>query len=402
MSGGRQGALAAMSISFLLGSGFSRKAGMPTVVDLTEAVLAGEVWRHTDSNYYPGANPNPDIPDFDTPRVVQFIDLLKQEIDSYYQGTPKGTTNYEDLYYLADQIRGSEGGWRDNPAIGALIEKLRPQVAHLLAGTADFRPAAWDLLKLADETCNYIRDVVWRSITGRAIGDLSYFQVLADAARDNEEVDIFTLNHDTLTEGFLASEGIAFTDGFREPTNEVRYWEDGKLENDQEHHVRVIKLHGSVNWFEFLQGDQWRTGIPSHWDVWHTKGPTGELQIPNGGRPHFLAGTGNKPLEYQVGMYVELHHLFHQWLRLGRRLAVIGYGFGDAGINQRTFEWLLNNEDARMVVVHPDPDGLKRDARWNLRTFWDELEKAGRVAFIRKRAEDLDWQELKKLLNDLP
>lgn len=74
-----------MGIGFLLGSGFSRAAGMPTVNELTKMVLAGDFHRHSDGTYYPGVEPNPDLPDHYTGRVVEFIRLLKSEIDSYYQ-----------------------------------------------------------------------------------------------------------------------------------------------------------------------------------------------------------------------------------------------------------------------------------------------------------------------------
>jgi hypothetical protein len=394
-----------MSINFLLGSGVSLNAGMPKTADITKAVLTGE-WkgqealRHSDSTYYLG-QPNSDIPDLDTPRVLKFAAILRSEIDSYYRPWPKGETNYEDIYYVADQVRGSESGLLDNPAVGRFVEQLRPQLALLLAGNKEGR-SEWSLCGLAEETCNYIRDLVWRlivTIDSQAI-DLDYLEFLADACADGDPVNIFTLNHDTLTEQLLVRCGIAACDGFGDRIDDVRTWEDGKLENDIGSPVRLVKLHGSVSWFEFLQGNRWITRIPEDWDVWHLKGPSGQYQIPNGGRPKFLAGTGNKPLEYQAGLFVELHQAFRLSLERGRRLVVIGYGFADAGINLRLSEWLRAHSDARMVVVHPKPADLKHDSSWKLKAFWDDLEKLGQIRFIPKRAEEVTWSDIKALANN--
>ena len=62
-------------VSFLLGSGVSIPAGMPSVKDITERVLSGmEIYRHTDGKYYIG--PPDDIMEGYVERVVEFLSTL--------------------------------------------------------------------------------------------------------------------------------------------------------------------------------------------------------------------------------------------------------------------------------------------------------------------------------------
>ena len=51
--------------------------------------------------------------------------------------------------------------------------------------------------------------------------------------------------------------------------------------------LRVFKLHGSTKWFMLKSdGERWeveRIGIPLDKDIWHTKDPNGEMQMPSHG-----------------------------------------------------------------------------------------------------------------------
>lgn len=212
----------------------------------------------------------------------------------------------------------------------------------------------------------------------------------------SDKVDIFTLNHDILVEDYLTNNKVKYCDGFGHPIKDVRYWEYGRLDSSKES-TRVIKLHGALNWFDFpdLSTPTWKTGIPLNSDYHHTLSASGEMQMPYDGRPNFLAGVGNKPLEYHLGIYVELHHYFYRWLRENQKLVVIGYGFGDLAINQRISEWLLHQQSAQLIVVHPEPDLLKNNP---IISYWEKPNGTGKVQFIKKAAEDLRWPALRQML----
>jgi len=102
-----------MRIAFLLGSGVSIPAEMPSTENITEKILSGEgIMRHTDGHYYFDRPlfAHIGIPDEYVSQVVIFLKRLKVEIDLYYLYQPWHFTNYEDLYYVVSQIEDSELG----------------------------------------------------------------------------------------------------------------------------------------------------------------------------------------------------------------------------------------------------------------------------------------------------
>ena len=123
-------------VAFLLGSGISIPAGMPSTWEITDQVLSGKgVMHHTDGNYYFGRPLYAHIgmPDEYVPRVQKFLKKIKVEIDRYYS-LQRRLTNYEDLSYAATQIYDSETGNHDNPLVQSFIDKILPKIKSLLVG----------------------------------------------------------------------------------------------------------------------------------------------------------------------------------------------------------------------------------------------------------------------------
>lgn len=396
-------------IAFLLGSGVSIPAEMPSTSNITERVLSGEgVMRHTDGNYYfdTPLYAHMGIPDEYVPRVVIFLNRLKIEIDLYYLYQTGRIANYEDLYYVASQIKDSESGEYDNPAVQPFIDKILPEIQPLLQGTENGSVHEWQLLTLAMEATHYISDVVWHLLY-KEPSRTDRLNCLIDACKDDQmsRVDIFTLNHDTVIERCLSQAGVQVndqvTDGFGKPLNNVRYWEPDLFENES-FKVRLLKLHGSVNWFRFRPNSGgWSNesiGIPPDWDIWHTKSPQGQLQWPIDGRPMFLAGTFNKMFQYTSGIYADLYCHFYRSLPHSQRLVVSGYGFGDKGINTRIAEWIYSAPDRRILLIHPEPENLKRSARGAISNKWDEWIDQRTLNILPKRIEDTSWDEIRDRL----
>jgi hypothetical protein len=389
--------------TFLFGSGLSLPAGHRSVSEITDVVLSGKgIMRHTDGNYYFGdpLYAHAGFPDEYVPRIVIFLNRLKVEVDLYYLYQDNRDTNYEDLFYIASQIKDSELGEYDNPAIQPLIDKIFPDVKRLLKGTKSEVRKKWKIHEIASEATNYIRDIVWHSLTNRT-ADLDYLSFLKDCALDHEstKVDIFTLNHDVLLERFFEKHQINITDGFGNPTNEVRYWSLDLFDTGS-NKVRLFKLHGSVDWFKFRDDNSdWSReliGIPLTSDFWHTKGPNGEAQHPIDGRPMFLAGTFNKILDYTSGIYSDIYYKFCQIMEKKNRLIVCGYGFGDKGINNRIIEWIFAHADRRMLLIHPDPNKLKNSARGAISRNWDQWLNSKKLIILPKCVEQISWQEAKE------
>jgi len=163
--------------------------------------------------------------------------------------------------------------------------------------------------------------------------------------------------------------------------------------------IRFLKLHGSVNWFLFRpDGESWeheRVGIPLDNDIWHTKNPKGEMQMPLHGRPMFLAGTFNKMLQYTSGIYAELLCQLYRNLRHVSILIVCGYGFGDKGINTQIVEWMYYSNRNTMVLIHAQPEKLKRGSRGAIQKNWNNWFRNKKLSIIPKWIEEISWKELR-------
>jgi len=389
----------ANKIAFLLGSGISIHAGMPTTSNITARILSGEaVTYHSDGTYYLD-DLSIDLASNDNVwRIVLLLKRIQIEIDSYYWYDHHHTTNYEEIYYVCSQIHDSIFGEYDNPIVESFIDKLTPY-ANQLTKPRPNSIVEWNFERLISEALNYIRDVVWRLLL-KEPGNLGYLNCITDACLDPQiqKVDLYTLNHDTILESALFQRRIDSNIGFGNFVNDVRYW-DSLLHEKDESKVCLLKLHGSINWFRF-QPNQFThapiaTGIPKSWDIWDTYNPTGERQYPEGGRPEFLAGTFNKMLSYTNGIYADLFCLFRRNLRNIDTLIVCGYSFGDKGINSQVVDWMYLSEKKQMIIVHKEPDRLLEQSRGVIRNNWEEWSRQNRVPIVRKWVEDCTWNEIK-------
>ncbi len=388
-------------VSFLLGSGVSIPAKMPSVSYITDKVLSGPgVMRHTNENYYfgPSLYAHVGFPDEYIYRVVTFLQRLSIEIKEYYTSSPERVVNYEDLFYVAAQIHDSEVGEYDNPIVQAFVDKILPDITPLLAAQECEIRKQWQLHELAQEATNYIRDIVWHLLTNEP-GDLHYLRLVREACQQATilSLELFSLNHDTVIEQCLDGCGVRYTDGFGQPINAVRYWSPEMFE-DPSYNVRLFKLHGSVNWFLFEpHATSWKNepvGIALNGDIWHTNNPDGQLQLPVDGRPVLLAGTFNKMLQYTKGIYANLFYRMYRALFDTELLIVCGYGFGDKGINTRIVEWAYSSEQNVMVVIHAEPDSLKARARGSISKNWDKWLQSNRLVLIQKWIEDTCWTDI--------
>lgn len=390
-----------MKIGFLFGSGLSLKAGYPSTSKVTETVVTGKnIFRHTDGNYYFGKSPmaHTGFPEEYLSRILIFLNRVKVESDLYYFPFPDRATNYEDLYYICNQIYDSETFNYDNPIVQTFIDKITPDIKSLFDQRRSEIKSTWNLLELSSETMNYIVDIVWHALN-KDVKEMKYLSFLIECYQQDsfKNIYIFTLNHDTLLEQFFSSNSIPVQDGFGEPVNNVRYW-DYNLFKEFNNKFSLIKLHGSVNWFRFNAEENPKTvqiGIPLEWDFWHTKNPKGDLQYPIDGRPMFLAGTFNKMLQYNFGIWNTLHRHFYEVLNNSLdTLIICGYSFGDKGINTRLIEWMDGNIQNRILVIHPDLYNLKVSARGAIARNWDTWKKGNRLLTIQDYVENIDWKRI--------
>lgn len=391
------------NLSLLFGSGISIGARMPSVCTITERVMSGtEVMRHTNGSYAFGQAlyAQYGIPDEYVPRVVEFLKILSKEIEGYYypeQDGPehKSKVNYEQLYYVAAQIRDSETKEYDNPIIPAFIEKIMSEIKPLLLGRM-----TWNIHKISEEATHYIHDIVWHFLRNTEPANLDYLHCLKDACQDEKvsKLNFFTLNHDTVVEQYLDDCRIKYSDGFGQPINDIRYWSP-EVYKDSSNKVRLYKLHGSVDWFRFnphigSSSNNPLIGIPLNGDHWHSNNQENQLQDPIDGRPMLLAGTFNKMLQYTSGIYADLYCQMYSALQETETFIVCGYGFGDKGINSRLIEWLNSSKQHRMVVIHAEPEKLQKGARGAISKNWNNWLENKKLVLVQKWIECVSWEEV--------
>ncbi len=395
---------------FLLGSGISIPAGFPATVELTQRILSGEgVILASDEIFYLDNDSSGDpLSKKNIPRIKSFLEVMKKEIDAYKKKFNPGNSqdaNYEELYYLIKQIHDDELQEYDNPALNALIDKISSEITPSLIPDENGMIREWTLAELAFHSCNFIFDIVWHSlvITPKR---LDHLHSVLEACLDKtiSHVDICTLNHDTLLEQYLvpnlAKHQIQLNDGFSPLENGSRYWDSSLLE-DERIKVRLLKLHGSINWFEIQNsiGGEKVVIPPQGWEIDNVRDNEGHIQRPTGRTrsrtPLFLVGTFNKMLDYTQSIFADLYCQFHKSLWKTNSLVVCGYSFHDKGINTQIAEWLFSDRQHKLLVIREKPDELLRSARGAISNNWEKYWlRNGQLLTVPKMIEDVTWGEI--------
>lgn len=391
-----------IGIGFLLGSGISIAAGMPSTMDITERILSGQGIMRDSTTVYEFGQPMYGQNDEYVPRVLKFLQVLKCEVEKYYISDLEKSTNYEDLYFLASQIHDSESGEYDNPAIQPLIDKITPDIEPLLVGE-DSETSMNSVIDIAREATHYIEDIVWQFL-GDNPSQCNHLGWLTDACLDDSQINIniFTINHDTILEHCLRENNIEFVDGFGISLNGVRYWEPELFETMSLERIKLMKVHGSVDWFRLRSqhddGIVERIGITLNGDFEHTVDPDGISQRAVESRPIILVGTLNKMLQYTNWIYAELYSQFRKSLRACNALVISGYSFGDKGINSSVWEWINAEAGHKVAIIHPDPASLKEYSRPAISRSWDQWTEQNKIRLISKNIEQTSWEEIKSAI----
>ncbi|MEO9826804.1 MAG: SIR2 family protein [Paracoccaceae bacterium] len=346
-----------MKINAFLGSGVSVPSQLPTVHVLTPMVL------RTDAGMGP-----------DTKRACAFLSLLEayETADKLRGGLfetrggikasgaiyRSGKTTYEDLYFLCDQIFAWANGLADNAQTTAFVEAIERRAGDLLDGKTH-EQRMYQLGKLGRVGRELIQTVVAKELRKPYVTGLG---LLSEMAQDAgvEELDVVTLNHDTLLEQHLDARGIEYADGFGERDGDVR-WSDTDVFDQPGVNVRVLKLHGSINWYSFLQSGSARAAIRTDKEGDCVCDRNGEILTPAVTGPAFLTGIG-KAISYNRSIYSDIHLRFQMLLRQTKRIVMSGYGWGDAAINFQLESWLDRSSDNKLILLHRETDELLKNS----------------------------------------
>jgi SIR2-like domain len=340
-----------------LGSGVSRPTGLSDVDTLTAAIFEDRWVKHGDSNFYPA--PTHQSQCRETQRCQKFLSRLVKRVAPYYQEQRGSPPNYEDLFFLVEQVQNDELAWDDNASIQPFREEIKRLSADLSRSPNGIDSKFW-FQNLTAISLDFIQCVVWHQLlsTSRPIG----FDLLRDltASPGSEPLVICTVNHDVLVERALHEADIPYIDGFGKAENGIRFFNPANFRTS-EGRAAIIKLHGSINWYRFRRdngdfGDD-AYGIPtgSHW---HNRSVDGRRLTTLDAHPHFLTGSYNKIAQYGAGIFLTQMQEFDRALDTHSVIVMSGYGWGDKGINMRLKNWLWAKHGRRILLLYENLQSL--------------------------------------------
>ena len=396
-----------MKLILFLGAGVSVPSGLPAVEQLTRSIFRRTYHQDGYNHFSPGRQTDPRMRAADvTSRIRQLLRLLsrhdKRDIKRVgYSPSDKrssgaiyrGATTYEDLFYLCEQIRLWNIGLVDNSLVTPLMEIIERKAGGLLAGSSIMARMS-DLGSLAEQACFFIESVVAGELRPNGIVGFDLIFELATAPYV-EQLNIVTLNHDTLVEQFLAENRVDIADGFGERDGDVR-WYDESVYDKGHARVKILKLHGSVNWYSFLVNGRPRPAIFLGADVIDIRDGKGAQLKPIFRRPSFLSGI-NKAVAYQRGIYADMHFRFHQLLRHCSLMVMSGYGWGDTAINFRLDTWLDQSRRNTIILLHKSPEELVERALV-MASGYDYWTRCGQLIPIQKWLCEASLHDLKSHL----
>ncbi|MCP5397263.1 MAG: SIR2 family protein [Sphingomonadaceae bacterium] len=341
-----------MSAMFLFGAGASIDAGLSDAFTLTE-----DIYQRLNNGYQKDAAKIFGL-------VVAKVIAKKVRVG----GSPFDRVNVEDVYdgiqrlasretdILSDFVTGWDPGLalfrrrvdeRDvERAFESLLNSVRADNfigrgrVRLNLGAA--RPIQELLAKATDtslgDNIGPVTDSLLRALVESLEHDsqrIDYFGRLIEIAKANA-ADLTTLNYDLIAESSAESLRLAYDYGLEK-------WNDEKIVSfgrTSASSVRIIKLHGSINWF-------------ANDDDIEVKQSEARLyrRIPN----LVFGGAGNK-LRID-GPFLQLRHEFQIRLLKTNTLVVVGYSFQDEHLNSIIRRWTNTRRKAKLIVVNPSPVG---------------------------------------------
>ncbi|TKJ42525.1 hypothetical protein CEE37_02225 [candidate division LCP-89 bacterium B3_LCP] len=399
-----------MKIALFLGSGVSKETGLPMSDGITKSLLYDDWHNYTGSIYMPG--PPPDVT-FRmrncVPLIQKYLRFLKDYSDRYYTQWNRSEANYEDLFFLTKQVQ-DEGIETENPAIASFYNEIKKELDFWCKGKTQQQI---NIKRISFDACNFIQNVIHSKLyTSIEPKGMQLISDLVDLSVNYKisSLDIFTLNHDLLIEKLLTKNKIWFKDGFERSENPIRYFKrNWRLDTPER--VRLIKLHGSINWFRIKQYEDnlWNENI---WDkdVFHTDKYCSYRNIdqiefrrhlPNNETSHLIpeliTGTDNKHLSYTFGLISEMHRRFHDSLKSTKKIIMSGYGWNDRGINARLREWIHSSRSNQLYLLHKDPDRIRDYSKLG-RSHFDRLKEYNKLVIVRKYLKDATLLDIRECI----
>lgn len=337
-------------IAFLLGAGASVDAGLPTSWKLTE---------HIEAELHPGSR---------TMRVLRFVaaELIAEEGRrgrTFSQGVDieRVLTAIELLAERSDlEISPFVHSWnpqveiasRSNRMLSSLVQDIQRNLASSFSHGLE-RPLREFVEEVAgshrkDSEGSYqsafdeLQVVLVRILS--KFDSTDYLQPILDYASESKDTTIATLNYDLTVEHQAALSGTSWSTG-------IDSWIEGARWSWSGADVKLLKLHGSINWESVLRRTRDEDTLPQY-----RLRVLGDEVLAQ--RPAIVFG-GRSKLRAE-GPTLDLLAEFALQIRSARTLVVVGYSFRDDHVNEVITRWVNANNGARLVIVDPHFDASRK------------------------------------------
>lgn len=389
-----------MKIALFLGSGISFPTGLPNMEVITHSILWEEWHHHSDQSFVYGQHPRRE--DNWAYRVQKFLRLLDGYAGIYFATKREHITTYEDLSYILSQLSDEIHRDMENPAILPFMKDIKEMVDPICTPISNVYKEV-NLKSLVDKSINFIGSALSHHLYTKK--DPIRLGLISDLAKSDkiERLDIFTLNHDLLIEKQLRSNKIESVDGFGEPDGDLRFF-DPYTEYEKDVKVRLLKLHGSINWWRMRPSSILNRG----YDVYCSCERLSVLGASDSNGNNFqtleptpitLVGTANKVSKYYYGIFNDIHLHFRKILWEHDKIIISGYGWNDKGTNVRLFEWLDAKRENQIYLLHREPEKKIRDESFSaMRHRYDKLVDSKKIIPIKKWMEDVNLDEIMRLI----
>lgn len=343
-------------VAYLLGSGLSIPFCLPGVPELTELILNSDRYAslNTDQCFHVDLPPQRfiipcehNIPETIAAEFIRFVQVILLR-DTMEKRT--NYPNYEDIADFIMQFQLSIAQQYENPALGLSylkeIENFATQRNKNLSRLLEYSIRLMDCI--LSYFLNHNHSVLLR--------EMKLIQNVIPDVLLGSRINIFSLNHDMIMEDYFMTRDIKYDDGFYPDHNGVYYFNFKRFWNSNEI-VRMVKLHGSIDRY-YHNKSMIRAPDPRNINEPRSN------KFADNFIPSILSGKIVKMLDYSKPIHAELNAYFRIKLATEiSKLVVVGYGFGDKGINNTISSWFESNDENRMIVVTLDKKLLLDSSR---------------------------------------
>lgn len=361
-----------MKTVFILGAGFSIPAGYPSAKKLNERFfnsVEDKLLRFSSSEWawdeYGDAASNNGRLNYD---FLNISYLLSELVEQYQQGTYE-IFDYESFYDWFSDRRN------DIPFMQRCCETVNNRLkGKVIENSSHFFKKADINQHIEINKCyNYlIADLLERRYDREE--KYLYYKNFVNLINEKDEIDIFTLNHDLLVEFLLSKSNIRYSDGFSLKDSCIIGSNDERLpvfNNVYTQNVRLLKLHGSVDYFLFRKMDQTNNYLADTGDYWFFK-PGGydnkhdakRIDLTTGKIvqdfnfeiiPQFLVGK-RKPIVINSHLiYKRLFEHLEKSLAETQNVIIIGYSYHDNHIND-ILKNAIDKFNFQLLNVNPNTE----------------------------------------------